>query len=165
MKANQKFANADEAVSPVIGVILMVAITVVLAAVVFVLVNNLTGEQDANEAAAARVSSPVAGQIHITMITAGENAPYAFGEIDEFTIALNGINCLVDNAAGDLDYNVIGNGDAFWDAGETIIIANACTNTALGGGAALGEDTDHTVTITLQETVIEDSTPITTKRS
>ena len=45
MKANQ-FVESDEAVSPVIGVILMVAITVVLAAVVFVLVSDLgdTGE-------------------------------------------------------------------------------------------------------------------------
>jgi flagellin-like protein len=40
-KANQ-FAKNEEAVSPVIGVILMVAITVVLAAVVFVLVSNLS---------------------------------------------------------------------------------------------------------------------------
>jgi flagellin-like protein len=40
-KANQAFEQNDEAVSPVIGVILMVAITVVLAAVVFVLVSNL----------------------------------------------------------------------------------------------------------------------------
>jgi flagellin-like protein len=40
-KANQAFNQNDEAVSPVIGVILMVAITVVLAAVVFVLVSNL----------------------------------------------------------------------------------------------------------------------------
>jgi flagellin-like protein len=44
MKANQNFRRDDEAVSPVIGVILMVAITVVLAAVVFVMVNNL-GDQ------------------------------------------------------------------------------------------------------------------------
>jgi flagellin-like protein len=41
MKANQTFRRNDEAVSPVIGVILMVAITVVLAAVVFILVNDL----------------------------------------------------------------------------------------------------------------------------
>ena len=41
MKANQKFLNEEEAVSPVIAVILMVAITVVLAATVFVLVNDL----------------------------------------------------------------------------------------------------------------------------
>jgi flagellin-like protein len=37
-----KFNKNDEAVSPVIGVILMVAITVVLAAVVFMLVMNLS---------------------------------------------------------------------------------------------------------------------------
>jgi archaeal type IV pilus assembly protein PilA len=42
MKANQAFRSEEEAVSPVIGVILMVAITVVLAAVVFVLVQNLS---------------------------------------------------------------------------------------------------------------------------
>jgi len=49
MKANQAFKANDEAVSPVIGVILMVAITVVLAAVVFVLVSNLSkgGSQSA----------------------------------------------------------------------------------------------------------------------
>lgn len=41
MKANRKFLNDDEGVSPVIAVILMVAITVVLAATVFVLVNDL----------------------------------------------------------------------------------------------------------------------------
>ena len=41
MKANRKFINEEEAVSPVIAVILMVAITVVLAATVFVLVNDL----------------------------------------------------------------------------------------------------------------------------
>lgn len=41
MKANQAYKADEEAVSPVVGVILMVAITVVLAAVVFVLVNNL----------------------------------------------------------------------------------------------------------------------------
>lgn len=47
MKANQKFVQNDEAVSPVIGVILMVAITVVLAAVVFVLVSDLGDTGDA----------------------------------------------------------------------------------------------------------------------
>ena len=46
-KANQAFKNNEDAVSPVIGVILMVAITVVLAAVVFVLVTKLSGSDDA----------------------------------------------------------------------------------------------------------------------
>lgn len=47
MKANQKFVMRDDAVSPVIAVILMVAITVVLAAGVFVLVNQF-GAQSSN---------------------------------------------------------------------------------------------------------------------
>jgi archaeal type IV pilus assembly protein PilA len=53
MKANQAFKANEEAVSPVIGVILMVAITVVLAAVVFVLVTRLAGN---NNDAAPQIS-------------------------------------------------------------------------------------------------------------
>ena len=44
MKANRKFkAGEDEAVSAVIGVILMVAITVAIAAVVYVYANDMIG--------------------------------------------------------------------------------------------------------------------------
>jgi flagellin-like protein len=68
MKANQAFVNNEEAVSPVIGVILMVAITVVLAAVVFVLVSDLGGDSgvpqfpnaDASDAADTAQSAPTA---------------------------------------------------------------------------------------------------------
>lgn len=52
MKANHSFSTADTAVSPVIGVILMVAITVVLAATVFVLVSDLGDTGDAPPALA-----------------------------------------------------------------------------------------------------------------
>ncbi len=54
MKANRKavrhLSGEEEAVSPVIGVILMVAITVVLAAVVFVLVSDLGSDSNAPSA-------------------------------------------------------------------------------------------------------------------
>jgi archaeal type IV pilus assembly protein PilA len=43
MKANKKFSIDEEAVSPVIGVILMVAITVILAAVIAAFVFNMGG--------------------------------------------------------------------------------------------------------------------------
>jgi len=45
MKANRKFVEEKEAVSAVIGVILMVAITVAMAAAVFVYVSNLHCEE------------------------------------------------------------------------------------------------------------------------
>jgi flagellin-like protein len=41
MKANRKFVNGEEAVSAVIGVILMVAITVAIAATVYVYVSGM----------------------------------------------------------------------------------------------------------------------------
>jgi flagellin-like protein len=56
MKANQKFRNDDEAVSPVIAVILMVAITVVLAATVYVWVSGF-GTQSSTPAKTMSLSS------------------------------------------------------------------------------------------------------------
>jgi len=44
MKANRKFVKGEEAVSAVIGVILMVAITVAIAATVYVYVSGMLGE-------------------------------------------------------------------------------------------------------------------------
>ena len=49
MKANRKFVSEDEAVSPVIAVILMVAITVVLAATVFVLVSDIGNQSNTSQ--------------------------------------------------------------------------------------------------------------------
>lgn len=48
LKMKMKMREDERAVSPVVGVILMVAITVVLAAIVFVLVNNL-GKQSGED--------------------------------------------------------------------------------------------------------------------
>jgi len=46
MKANRKFVEDGEAVSAVIGVILMVAITVAIAATVYVYVSGITSTED-----------------------------------------------------------------------------------------------------------------------
>ena len=78
-KANQAFKQNDEAVSPVIGVILMVAITVVLAAVVFVLVSNL-GE--GSEAAPNISFNKDSGALTLTVIQA-EDAEWGDFEIED----------------------------------------------------------------------------------
>ena len=46
MKANRKFVDGEEAVSAVIGVILMVAITVAIAATVYVYVSGMMGTEN-----------------------------------------------------------------------------------------------------------------------
>ncbi|MCX6667758.1 MAG: type IV pilin N-terminal domain-containing protein [Euryarchaeota archaeon] len=63
MKANRKFINGEEAVSAVIGVILMVAITVAIAATVYVYVSGmLPGPSSSNKSVGSiLVSSHVAG--------------------------------------------------------------------------------------------------------
>ena len=96
-KANQAFKQNDEAVSPVIGVILMVAITVVLAAVVFVLVSNLGG--DSNTAPAISWNKSEATD-RLSVVTASSNADWqnleltgtftpTTGTTDSFFWALN----------------------------------------------------------------------------
>jgi len=56
MKANRKFTKDDEAVSPVIGVILMVAITVILAAVIAAFVFGMGGSLSKQYVVACTVS-------------------------------------------------------------------------------------------------------------
>ncbi|HUR63205.1 MAG TPA: type IV pilin [Candidatus Thermoplasmatota archaeon] len=71
MKANQAFKNDSEAVSPVIGVILMVAITVVLAAVVFVLVSNLSKGGSQSAPTLAINTDDVADRLVVTSAATG----------------------------------------------------------------------------------------------
>jgi flagellin-like protein len=71
MKANQAFKGNDEAVSPVIGVILMVAITVVLAAVVFVLVSNLSKGGSQSAPALSFNTDSVADKLTVTSAATG----------------------------------------------------------------------------------------------
>jgi len=57
MKANRKFVEGEEAVSAVIGVILMVAITVAIAATVYVYVSGMLGSGPESSATVTMVQS------------------------------------------------------------------------------------------------------------
>lgn len=125
MKANQAFRNADEAVSPVIGVILMVAITVVLAAVVFVLVSNLSGDQQDTVNASIQANADSAtDRINIRHVSGDtlEDGVY------EVSIVVNGeapayISCVGNFAPGDIlvadtTTETLADGDCDATAGE-----------------------------------------------
>ncbi|MHB8634720.1 MAG: type IV pilin [Thermoplasmatota archaeon] len=71
MKANQAFKANEEAVSPVIGVILMVAITVVLAAVVFVLVTKLSNNNSTSAPTLSFSTDSVADRLTLTAASTG----------------------------------------------------------------------------------------------
>ncbi|HET6399613.1 MAG TPA: type IV pilin N-terminal domain-containing protein [Candidatus Thermoplasmatota archaeon] len=99
MKANQTYRRDEEAVSPVIGVILMVAITVVLAAVVFVLVTRLAG--GGNDAAPNLTFTKTADTdgdgAYFTVASAGADA----GEWTAYQLLVNGVAGASDSAGGD----------------------------------------------------------------
>ena len=88
MKANRKFLTRDEAVSPVIAVILMVAITVVLAATVYVWVSGF-GAQSGNPQKSVSLSS--AGTL------SGSNKTYAIASAtsgmkwSDLKVTVNGV--------------------------------------------------------------------------
>lgn len=94
MKANLRARNEhegnDEGVSPVIAVILMVAITVVLAATVYVWVSGFSSDEGGPENAQVRASgfdsdnNGANDWIRLTLVR-GENAPYA-SSVADFTL-------------------------------------------------------------------------------
>ena len=111
MKANRKFKN-DEAVSAVIGVILMVAITVAIAATVYVYVSGMLG---GGPSTTATISMSQSGDI--ILITKIEGGPInGSSAIVQF---INKGNATVTDASGDLDFSQ-GNSPDNIDAGDII---------------------------------------------
>lgn len=121
-KANQKFVQADEAVSPVIGVILMVAITVVLAAVVFVLVSNLS-KSGSKAPDVAFSTDETRDRVAIVtaateLIWADFQVKYTTAGTGDLTYAFNQESDNLGSTASSLseDYAVVGTGS--FDAGD-----------------------------------------------
>ena len=71
MKANRKFVEGDEAVSAVIGVILMVAITVAIAATVYVYVSGMIGGTAESTPSIAFAKSNAHDKIYVTSAATG----------------------------------------------------------------------------------------------
>ena len=102
MKANRKFRSEDDAVSPVIAVILMVAITVVLAATVYVWVSGF-GSQSSQPAKTLSLTS--AGAIDSTTVTPDFLKEYTVASAtagmryQDVTVTLNGVTATFDGTA------------------------------------------------------------------
>jgi len=135
-----------EAVSPVIAVILMVAITVVLAAVLFVMVQQYTEDQPGGlEAMTFSVSQTQAGWL--VKITAGS--------IDNTTaVSIYVLNTDTGMQATDLDWeggNITSNDideNNEYNSGDTFVIAD--TTHAFDGYKFVIATGDNTVEATLQ---------------
>jgi len=118
MKANRKFIEADErAVSAVIGVILMVAITVAIAATVYVYVSGMIGTGSQSTPTISMTSAPLTGGSTCTVQIATVGTPNI-----NWTAVTVSLNCITNATAMPTGYatapvfvagspNTIGGGD------------------------------------------------------
>ena len=109
------FADEERAVSPVIGVILMVAITVILAAVIGTFVLGLGDSVET--APQASISVTDASDDEITLEHRGGDALVA--DNTEFVVRVDGSNVLSGHALS--DDNVTGVGDEFRTGDQALI--------------------------------------------
>jgi flagellin-like protein len=99
------FTKNEEAVSPVIGVILMVAITVILAAVIAAFVFGMAGNIQKTRVVAA-TASHIGTNIQVTWKGGQDN-----GAVTSYNVSINGVLFLT-NPAGGFPPNV-GNSTSF----------------------------------------------------
>ena len=132
MKGNRKFVNEEEAVSAVIGVILMVAITVAIAATVYVYVSGMLVSE--SEKAPDMSFNQNSADKTLTLIRAEKNLDWS-----QFTASYPAtMNVSLDGTAIGATGTVISSGtakagDIFTITGTgTITIAHIGTNTLMG---------------------------------
>jgi len=121
----------EEAVSPVIGVILMVAITVILAAVIAAFVFGMAGNISKTKVVAATVQQPDAAHIVVTY-QGGQDATSFVGGNVTVTAADNIAPAYAPNSPGP---------NGFLAAG----VGSSCTVTPTGAGTFAGKD--HVVVV------------------
>ena len=127
MKANRKFVEGEEAVSAVIGVILMVAITVAIAATVYVYVSGMLGGPG--------TSTPTVGASYNK-----ETMVFQLGTPTESDIAWTSVSCKLVNTSGNTVHWIgtadITEGGSYLAAGDTINIGNLASSVAVAAGYA-----------------------------
>ena len=139
MKANKKFVEENEAVSAVIGVILMVAITVAIAATVYVYVTGLTSSPSSqSESASCVVTDSGSSQIKVLLTGVGDSYDDIDGYTD-FTVNLNG---------NDVDITTLN-----FMTGDPLFIGGSFTTWLEGSYCA---DGSYSVTVTVLDSVIFD---------
>ena len=135
MKANRKFVEGEEAVSAVIGVILMVAITVAIAATVYVYVSGMLGGGPSSSATVSLVQT--ANYVSIQKVTS--ETPISAASCTVTVVDNLGANQTT--AAPTINDN---DGDTYISGGDTISITTA----------TLSGNTPYTVTLIYNEDAI-----------
>ena len=140
MKANRKFVEEKEAVSAVIGVILMVAITVAIAATVYVYVSGMIGPESKKAENASVTGHGLDGQIKLILAQEGQNYPSTGYDTTDVKIFVDGIKCIP---------------IADWEVGGQVLLGTSGSATGWTCGAAFTVSAgDYSVTVNIMDTVV-----------
>jgi flagellin-like protein len=120
MKANRKFVEDEEAVSAVIGVILMVAITVAIAATVYVYVSGMLG--------GGPTASPTVGMTQVQNYISIQEVQRGPVSIAACTVNVVDINGTSVTAAGAQIFDI--DVDTYLSGGDTITFDSTWVTTA-----------------------------------
>jgi FlaG/FlaF family flagellin (archaellin) len=120
MKANQKFVEHEGAVSAVIGVILMVAITVAIAATVYVYTSGLGSTPSELETAAVATGQGTGDQIKLILAHGGKHYTDGYNVSQEVTVYISGTKVSLDPGTWITGGQIfIGDNGATWEEGYT----------------------------------------------
>ena len=142
MKANKKFIEEDEAVSAVIGVILMVAITVAIAATVYVYVSGLASSPGSETENASVAAEGTGTQVKLVLASGGDDYDDGYtvgGATNEVTVFIDGNKVVL--TAGT------------WETGGQLLIGTNGATWQQGYTCAEG---DYEVTVSIKDTVVFD---------
>ena len=146
MKANKKFVEEDEAVSAVIGVILMVAITVAIAATVYVYVSGLASSPGSDTENASVAAEGTDDQIKLVLASGGDDYGDGYTVTNdassEVAVFINGTKVTLFTTTN-------------WETGGQILLG--LNGAAWEEGQPCPED-DYEVTVSIKNTVVFDGT-------
>ncbi|OKY77518.1 MAG: Pilin/Flagellin PilA family [Candidatus Methanohalarchaeum thermophilum] len=121
MKIKPKLLKEKEGVSPVIGVILMVAITVIMAAIVAGFVFGVIQTPQATPTASITIDSisNSSGQM-VLLHQSGDSL-----NVSDIDVIVTGLDNTTKTATKDLEEVVASSFDGSWDTGERVIISES----------------------------------------
>lgn len=146
--------RSDAAVSAVIGVILMVAITVAIAATVYIYVGGFGTDEGGSESASATLkavsadSDPKSEWLKVTLAS-GQGAPYDFSDVTIQTVAANGTATTKICDSPNTTVSGYCHMDHFFESEDTWEVGTSKFFPCSGKG-------DHSVTVAVRGTTILD---------
>jgi FlaG/FlaF family flagellin (archaellin) len=142
MKANKKFRENNSAVSAVIGIILMVAISVAIASTVYVYVSGLSSKQKTVQEGATVLGQKTDNQIKLVLTSIGKTYDNGYDLTDDVDIFVNGDKVEAYTSAA-------------WETGGQILLGYNGTTWQEGSTCTNG---NYEVTVVIKDSIVYDGT-------